>query len=559
MTSESPEGGAPSPPPLSPAARDRALREMADHGVELLVIGGGITGAGVARDAALRGVRVGVVERTDFAAGTSGRSSKIIHGGIRYLEYLQFGLVRESARERRILRELAPHLVHHLPFLYPVFRGESLLKIRAGLALFDRMAGSPRGERSRSLPPREVRRYLPGLREPLKGGVLFPEYITDDARFTLANLRSAAEHGALVANHAEVTGFLREGERVIGARVEDRMGGGVLEIRARVTVNATGPFVEGVLAEGGLTIPKRIVPSRGSHLLLDRERLPLVGATFLTSSTGRRGLAIPRGPWIYVGTTDAEYTGPVDRPRADAEEVDDLLAMLRDCFPEADLAPDAVVATWAGLRPLIHEEGKSTRDMSRHDELWATPPGLVTVAGGKLTTYRPMARRILKAVAREWGEPFPGEERTHRVPLSGRPDGEYDAWRIETERRLEGAGIPPLTRDRLLFLYGTEVEELLAFGDEDPEWLAPLAPGVPALRGEVRRAVEREMALTLVDILDRRLALLLFSADRGMGAANPTAAIAAPLLGWSEERVRSEVEAYRREVEEHGPEGGISV
>jgi glycerol-3-phosphate dehydrogenase len=535
--------------------RRRALRAMEWGTLDLLVVGGGITGAGVARDAALRGMSVALVEKSDFAAGTSGRSSKIIHGGVRYLEHLQFGLVRESVRERAVLRRIAPHLVHPLPFLYPVWKGESFWKIRAGLLLFDVLAGRERVERSRRLDPEETRARLPGLRDPLKGAVLYPEFITDDARFTLANVRSAAVHGAHVANHARVEGFLVEDGRVVGARVRDRLSGRDLRVRARVTVNATGPWVQEVLGEAGFEIPKPIVPSKGIHLLFSRARLPLHAATFLRSPSGRAGLAMPRGPWVYVGTSDEEYRGDMDRPRAEPDEVDDLLSMTRDCFPELELGPDDVVATWAGIRPLVREEGKTTREMSRHDEVWVGPPGLVTVGGGKLTTYRPMARRILREAARATGRRLPGSDRTARVSLPGAPTEGVDAFRDSMERRLEAEGVDAATRERLFELYGDELRVILAYGEEDRSWIEPLAPGVPALRGEVRHAVEREMALTLSDILDRRLALLLFSPLGARGAAPPAAEIAATLLGWDGDRTRVEVDAYVEVAREHGPRG----
>jgi len=302
---------------LSVDARQVALEKLGSAPLDLLVVGAGITGAGVARDAALRGMRVGLVEKADFGGGTSSRSSKIIHGGVRYLEYLQLGLVRESARERKVLRRIAPHLVHPLPFLYPVFERESLFKIRAGLKLFDALAQSERGERSRHLSPSETRRYLPGLREPLKGAVGYPEFITDDARFTLANVASAAEHGAWVANYAKVESLLTQGDRVAGARVRDLESGREIEILAEVTVNAAGPWVPEVLAESHLPTPHQVIRSKGIHILLPRSRLPIEAAAFLRSSTGRRGLTMPRGPWVYVGTSDTEYTGDLDRVRAE--------------------------------------------------------------------------------------------------------------------------------------------------------------------------------------------------------------------------------------------------
>lgn len=528
---------------------------MAEAPLDLLVVGGGITGAGVAREAALRGMRVGLVEKTDFAAGTSGRSSKIIHGGIRYLEYLQLGLVRESARERRILRRVAPHLVHELPFLYPVWKGESYWKIRAGLLLFDVLARSPRGQRSRSLSADETRERLPGLRDPLKGAVLYPEYITDDARFTLANVRSAVNYGALVANHARVDGFLTDDGRVVGARVTDTLSDETLEVRAGITVNATGPWAQELLQDTGLPVPARLVPSKGIHILLRRSRLPLRAATFLRSPEGRSGLAMPRDEWVYVGTSDEEYRDDLDRPRAEPDEIDELLKLVQVCFPEAHLSADDVEATWAGIRPLIHEEGKSTREMSRDDEVWISPPGLVTAAGGKLTTYRPMAHRILQRVAEAGDAALPGRDRTDEVPLSGAPDENPKTFRARMENRLSRAGMAELVRRRLLRLYGTELEQILAYASEDSSWAEPLAPGVPAVRGEVRHAVEHEMARTLVDILDRRLALLLFSPGRGLAAAGEAADIAGILLGWSHEHRQREVALYEELAEEHGPRG----
>ncbi len=541
----------PAPLPFSPAGRRAALAAMAADGVDVLVIGGGITGAGIARDAALRGWRTGLVEKDDFAFGTSSRSSKIVHGGVRYLEYGQFLLVRESARERRVLRDMAPHLVHRLDFLYPVFAPDSLIKIRAGLSVFDWLADTEHDDRHRMLSPQEVRERLPGLRDPLRGAVQYVEYITDDARLTLENVQSAAAHAARVANHAAVEELLRDGAgRVCGARVRDRLEGTVHEIAARVVVNAGGPWAQEILEASGLTPEKALRPSKGIHLLFSADRLPLRGATFLKSSTGRRGLAMRRLDLVYVGTSDDEYDGELDTPRATRADVLDLLAMVQDCFPEAGIVVEDVLATWAGVRPLIAEEGKSTRDTSREDEVWQGPDGLVTIAGGKLTTYRRMAGRAIEAVVDQIGDP-PGEDRTREVPLPGTPLG--DALRYVAERleRLAAAGAPPAALPRLGFLYGTQLDALLEFGEEDPAWLAELGPGVPALRGEVRLAVEHEMALTLADFMDRRSSLLLFSPGHGVAGAVEAASVMGHLLGWDADRTREEIEAYLRLASEH--------
>ena len=539
--------------------RQLALDQMAKTPMDLLVVGGGMTGAGVARDAALRGMRVALVEKGDFGGGTSSRSSKIVHGGVRYLEYLQLGLVRESARERRILRRIAPHLIHPLPFLYPVFRGESLLKIRAGLKLFDVLAPSAAGDRSTHLSPSETRRYLPGLRDPLKGSVLYTEFITDDARLTLANVASAAEHGAWVANYARVESMLTRGNRVEGATVRDLEGEQEIEIRAEVTVNAAGPWAEQLLRANNLPTLHRVIPSKGIHILLPRSRLSIRAATFIRSSTGRRGLAMPRGPWVYVGTSDSEYLGDLDVPRAQLSEIMELFEMIRDCFPEAGLTIDDVAGSWAGIRPLIFEAAKTTRSMSRHDRVWISTPGLVTVAGGKLTTYRPMARRILQAVARARGRGLPATETTHRISLPGSPCEELGAFRARVRSALCGYAVPDPALRRIEFLYGTEAEILLRYGSEGGGWLETLGKEVSALRGEVRLAIEYGMARTLADVMDRRMALLLFADQGGIKGVQEAARIAGKLLGWSSSRREQELRSYADLVRQHGRLGQDSA
>jgi glycerol-3-phosphate dehydrogenase len=537
---------------FSPVGRKAALESMATEPVDILVIGGGITGAGIARDAALRGWSVALVDKDDFAFGTSSRSSKIVHGGVRYLEYGHFLLVRESARERRVLRDIAPHLVHRLDFLYPVFAPDSLIKIRAGLAVFDWLADTEDDDRHRMLDPDAVRERLPGLREPLRGAVQYVEYITDDARLTLENVQSAAAHGALVANHAPADALFIDGDgRVHGARVRDRLDGTIYEVQARAVVNAGGPWAQQILEQSGLAAETALRPSKGIHILLAADRLPIRGATFLKASNGRRGLAMRRLDYVYVGTSDDEYHGPLDSPLATKEEVVELLAMVQDCFPEVGLTVDDVLATWAGIRPLIAEEGKSTRDTSREDEIWHGPPGLVTIAGGKLTTYRRMAGRVVEELRNALGDPPVDRDRTHEAELPGTPPGDAEAWVRERLERLRKEGVAEATLARLGFLYGAQLDDLLAIARDDPAWLAPLGVGVPAVRGEVRLAVEREMAHTLVDFMDRRAALLLFAPDSGLTGAAEAAAIMGEMLGWSEARRESEVLAYRTRVMEH--------
>ncbi len=543
----------PTPQEFNLDGRRDALTRLGQERLDLLIIGGGITGCGIARDAALRGWRVGLVEKEDFGFGTSSRSSKIVHGGVRYLEYGHFLLVRESALERTVLRTIAPHLVHHLPFIFPVFSGESLIKIRAGLTVFDFLANSQGPEKHETLSPEEVRKQLPGLRDPLKGAVRYPEFITDDARLTLENAQSAAEHGALVVNHARVQDLRTKDGRVTGCSVVDLIEDRTVEVSSRLIVNATGAWSAGVLAEAGFHAEFSLIPSKGIHILLSAERLPIEGATFLRAANGKRGLAMRRLDYVYVGTTDDEYDGSLDRPRATRSDVDEVLDMVSDCFPEQNLGYDDVLATWAGVRPLIREETKSTRDTSREDAVWVSSPGLITVAGGKLTTYRQMARRVLALADPDLG-PAPGfPDRTATVPLPGAvvgPEG-LAAYHAARSRDLIEAGVEPAIVERLCWLYGNQLDNLLAFGADDPSWLEPLHPEVPALRGEVRLAVEREMALTLIDFMDRRAALLLFSPDFGLAGAGAAADIMAEALGWDADRTARELAEYRKFAAEH--------
>jgi len=538
----------------SSSGRRETFAELGRERLDLLIIGGGITGCGIARDAALRGWSVGLVEKEDFGFGTSSRSSKIVHGGVRYLEYGHFLLVREAAQEREILRTIAPHLVHPLAFMYPVFEGESLIKIRAGLTVFDYLASTDGKDKHTNLSPDKVREQLPGLRERLKGGVRYLEYITDDARLTLENAQSAAQHEALVLNHARAGPLSMEDGRVTGCQVTDTLEGTTVDVTARVIVNATGVWCEEVLAEGAIETKHPLIPSKGIHILLRAERLPITGATFLRATNGKRGLAMRRLDYVYVGTTDTEYDGPLDQPRATRADVDEVLGMVQDCFPGQNLTHDDVLATWAGVRPLIQEEGKSTRDTSREDAVWHSPPGLISIAGGKLTTYRTMAQRVLAIADAELGPALGLPERTAIVPLPGADVGRegMEEFRADRGRSLAEMGVAPATVERLCWLYGRQLDDFIALAAGDPSWLEPLHPDVPAIRAEARNAVTHEMARTLTDFMDRRAALLLFSDNFGLAAAEAAADIMAEELGWSADRKTQELEDYYSLAAEHG-------
>lgn len=537
--------------PFSPEGREQALESMSNEDYDLLIIGGGITGSGIARDATLRGLKVALVEKEDFAYGTSSRSSKLVHGGVRYLETGNIGLVRESATERKILKHIAPHLIHPLDFIIPVFKGDSLMKYRAGFIIFDRLAKSTKKEKHKKLSATEVREYIPHLREPVKSGIIYGEYITEDARFTVMNARSAAEHGAKIANHTEATAFrYNDHGTVIGITAKDSLTGNTLNINAEMTINATGPWAEDVLHENGLEAPETLLLSKGIHLVFPAEKISLNNAVLLNASDGKSGFAIKRWNYVYVGTTDVIYKEGIDQPESDEEAIQHLLELVVDCLPLANLKREDIVGTWAGLRPLIKQEGKSTRDTPRDDEVWKIKDGLLTIAGGKLTTYRKMSDRVLKEVSKHTKKHINDNRRTKEVILPGGDIGEdYDTYQREMTSNLEEVGLSGETIERLVWLYGSANLEIINYGKVNNKWLEELAVGVPAIKGEVKLAVEKEMALTITDFMDRRSSLLIFEAEHGEKAINEVAKIMGELLGWSEAEKELQISAHHKSAE----------
>jgi glycerol-3-phosphate dehydrogenase len=483
---------------LSAETRARDLALLAEETLDVLVVGGGITGAGVALDAASRGLRVGLVEREDIASGTSGRSSRLIHGGPRYLRRAELGLVRESLRERAILMRLAPHLVRPLPFLFPVSRAHHRMMAAAGLGLYHALSAR-RGPRHRWADPAEAERLAPG-RCRAAGGYVYWDCRTDDARLTLEVVRAAASFGALVATRAEVVGLLGSG-RVTGARVRDRLTGADLEVGARLTVNATGAWADRVRGLASPS-PPRLRPSVGIHVVLDRRRLPIRAAVLLPWVADRRALllAIPWGPRVYVGPTDTAYRGPLDEPVAERRDVASVLASVESFF---DSDHGDVLATWAGVRPLLDTGRGPTRDLSRRHLVTEDPPGLMTVTGGKLTTYRAMAEEVVDRACRRLRAG--GACRTARIPLGlTRPlAAELARARRETAR----LGLDPQAAGRLVERYGGDWTEALRVITEDAALGEPVVSGLPVLRVELALARERELALSDEDVLVRRTRL----------------------------------------------------
>jgi len=545
---------------LNPTSRADALAAMAATELDVLVVGGGVVGAGSALDAATRGLRVGLVEMRDWASGTSSRSSKLIHGGLRYLEMFDFGLVREALRERGLLLDrLAPHLVHRVPFLYPLHhRVWERAYVGAGLMLYDTIgmsAAHPRGvPMHRHLSARSVRRIAPGLRQDAFIGALqYYDAQVDDARHTMTLVRTAASFGAQVANRTQAIEFVRAGERVVGAVIRDLESGRDYPVRAKVVVNAAGVWTDeitelvgggGIGSAFGGNGSLRVQASKGVHLVIPRDRIAL--STGLILKTEKSVLfVIPWGRHWIVGTTDTPWVLDKGHPAASASDIDYLLGHVNKVL-ESPLTRDDVQGVYAGLRPLLVGESDQTSKLSREHTVVTPAPGLVMVAGGKYTTYRVMAGDAIDAAAASIG----GQRApcvTDRALLLG-ADGYRARW---NQRHLlaHDAGLHVARVEHLLNRYGSMTVELLALVKADPELGKPLPGAHDYLRVEIVYACTHEGARHLTDLLTRRTRISIETWDRGLSAAPAAADLAAPILGWDEEARTRQIAVYLRRVE----------
>ncbi|MEU9855988.1 glycerol-3-phosphate dehydrogenase/oxidase [Streptomyces sp. NPDC047974] len=546
---------------LGPAERAAALAAMAEHELDLLVVGGGVVGAGTALDAVTRGLSTGIVEARDWASGTSSRSSKLIHGGLRYLEMLDFALVREALKERGLLLErLAPHLVKPVPFLYPLqHRGWERLYAGSGVALYDAMSvssGHGRGlPAHRHLSRKGALRVAPCLRkDALTGALQYYDAQMDDARFVLTLVRTAASYGALAAARARVTGFLREGERVVGARVQDVETGGEYVIRAKQIVNATGVWTDDTQALIGERGQFHVRASKGIHLVVPKDRIH--STTGLILRTEKSVLfVIPWGRHWIIGTTDTDWDLDKAHPAASSADIDYLLEHVNTVLA-TPLSRDDVQGVYAGLRPLLAGESDATSKLSREHTVAHPVPGLVVVAGGKYTTYRVMAKDAVDEAVHGlglgaspgrggWGGVAPCV--TEDTPLIG-AEGYRALWNARA-RIAARSGLHVVRVEHLLDRYGSLAEELLALIAEDPSLGEPLAGAEDYLRAEVVYAASHEGARHLDDVLTRRTRVSIETFDRGTRSAREAAGLMAPVLGWDEGQIEREVEHYEKRVE----------
>lgn len=549
--------------PVAVAARAAVLATMAAESFDLAIIGGGITGAGVAREAVLAGLRVALVERDDFACGTSSRSSRLVHGGVRYLEHGHLGLVFESSRERRVLLQLAPHLVRPLAFTWPVYRGARVprWKLRAGLLLYDALALFRNVRRHEALDHDDVLAREPAL-DPadLLGGARYWDATTDDSRLTLASALAAREAGALVANHLTVTGGVREGAaRLTGVVVQDRFTGVSFRIAARVVVNATGPWSEATATLTGSTAMQHVRGSAGAHIAVPRQRLGNNDAITLVSPLdGRVMFVLPAGVHAIIGTTEhAARRGP-DDIHATEQEVDYLLRSANARFPFAKLTRDDVIAAWAGIRPLaaVHATGGTANAASREHAIAHSSDGLVSVTGGKLTTFRAMAGDVLSHVLTELrrsGGPIlssaisdasSAKPPSDRTPLPGGDVTSREAVVADARTTVHDAAVG----ERLALAYGSRWRNVWSYAQRDGSLAKRLVDDLPYIAAEVAHAVERELACTLSDVLVRRTHVAFETRDNGRAAARRIAPLMAALLQWSDAETTLRVDEYDADV-----------
>jgi len=537
-------------------SREETIKEMKTKGYDVLVIGGGVTGACIARDAALRGLTCACVDKNDWAFGTSSRSSKMIHGGIRYLEMFDFKLVFEACRERRQLLLNAPHLVYPQPFTFPIYKGDKngIFMIESGLLLYDMLALFRNVQNHRMYMHDRAMELEDGLdSDRLKAAGVFYDCSTDDARLTLAFALTAIRDGADCANYVEVVSVLRDGDRLAGAHVRDVLTGEEFDIEARVVVNAAGAWGDAVCELDEPDAPQKLQLTKGSHIMVPRGRARTKNALPIVSPTDDRLMfVIPRGHFSLIGTTDTYYHEDLDNPFATREDVEYILEAANHILPRINLDLSDIVSTYSGLRPLAMQEGGedvAASKVSREHRIYQGRSGLLTIAGGKLTTARSMAEEMVDMVAMKLLKQFHVKAKrpcqTKNRPILHVPE------LPDTEARVRAlAGKLKYDDDILvgLFKQGTEALEVLALVDADPSLGERLDPVIPHIKAQVRFAAESEMARSVDDFLVRRTEIYYTSADQGLGVADEVARIMGGVLGWSAEEGKRQVEAYKETV-----------
>ena len=524
--------------------RKEILNEFSKKKYDIVVIGGGITGAGIALDAVSRGFSVALVEKQDFAAGTSSRSTKLIHGGLRYLKNFEIKIVRETGLERAIAYKNAPHLVRPEKMLLPLIENGTYGRLATsfGLWLYDVLAGVKGEDKRKMLGRDQTLKMEPLLRDDIiKGSGYYAEYRTDDARLTLEVLKTAKQKGAEVVNYTTVDELLYKNGKIVGVKCQDGINQNKFEIKSDFVVNATGPWVDELREKDNSCKGKRLHLTKGVHIVVPKEKLDLKQSVYFDVDDGRMIFAIPRQNSTYLGTTDTNYKGDTQRPEVSLEDVNYILSATNNMFPEVKLSSDDVISSWAGLRPLIHEDGKDPSAISRTDELFESETGLITIAGGKLTGYRLMAKKVLRFICDK--KKIRRKCKTRRIRLSG---GEFASpkqlltYKMAIIEKLATLNLPEADAEYLVHNYGKQTDRILAIYQEQKER--------KLVEAEALFALKYDGVCYLNDFYIRRTGKMYFAPQTIKGDLDVVAAVFAAVLGWDAEKVVQEKKSVDDEI-----------
>lgn len=527
--------------------RDFFIAQLQSQSFDLLIIGGGITGAGIAQDAATRGLKAALIEKKDFAFGTSSRSTKLIHGGLRYLKQLEFGLVKEVGSERAVVHKLAPHLVIPEKMLLPLYekRGLGSTLTSIGLRLYDWLAGVKPEDQRRMLTRKQTLKQEPLLNpKDVKGGAIYAEYRTDDARLTIEIIKSASEHGASIANYCEAANFIYQEGRIVGIEALDILTNKNFIIKGKAIVNAAGPWVDLLREKDKSKTGKHLHLTKGVHIVVPHKKLPVTQSIYFDVGDGRMIFAIPRGKITYIGTTDTNYSGSIDEVHTEKEDAQYLINAVNLTFTDINLGLNDIESSWAGLRPLINEEGKSASELSRRDEIFESPSGLISIAGGKLTGYRKMAERVVDLVVkRNFDERELKSCLTGSILLASSDFKNYNEVKGYHQVIFEKLKSHHLQQyaDTLVSNFGKQSDDILIYFDK----LTDDDHQIRLVKAQLQYCIDKEMVKKATDFFVRRVGLLYFDLPLLKEIMNPCLQIMADHFQWTENRLNEE----RKEIE----------
>jgi glycerol-3-phosphate dehydrogenase len=531
---------------FSVSDRHILLEKLKTETFDLLIIGGGITGAGIALDAASRGLKTALIEKKDFAFGTSSRSTKLIHGGLRYLKQLEFGLVKEVGSERAIVHRLAPHLVIPEKMLLPLSekKGLGYWLTSIGLMVYDYLAGVKSSDQRRMLTKNQTLRYEPLLKkDDIKGGAIYAEYRTDDARLTIEIIKTGHQHGAVILNYIKANDFIYQNNKVTGVIVNDEVSNETLNIRAKIVVSAAGPWVDEIREINKSKTGKRLHLTKGVHIVVPARKFPVRQSVYFDVDDGRMIFAIPRGNTTYIGTTDTNFQGTPDQVLATREDAEYLINAVNVTFPTVALKLEDIESSWAGLRPLIHEEGKSASQLSRKDEIFESSTGLISMAGGKLTGYRKMAERVVNLVIKKHfsSRKFP-KCFTDKIKLNGSDFPTRRSVARYTKKISEALNAHNLNGDVARYLiqnYGKQTDTIIQLFENI---LEPSSAELKMLKAELLFCINNEMVVTLSDFFVRRTGLVYFGITKVKQHKTALAEYMRDLLKWDQARMNIELQ-----------------